>query len=219
VASGSPAFELLNLAEDWRAQLIVLGSLGRTAPGGFALGSVSLKVLTEARTSVRIGRASTGIRDSAQRVIIGVDGSFGSNTAVRAVANRTWPQGSEMRVVIAQDLMKGFPFSVPLPLIDKFVDEDAEEPTHADQIVTEALKQLRAGLNQSVTLSSIVDSGDPKQALVRQAEEFGANSIFMGATGFSNGMERFVFGQRCSSSGGAHPLLSRDYTCSAVSAN
>ena len=60
--------------------------------------------------------------------------------------------------------------------------------------MTEALKQLRAGLDQSVTLSSVVDSGDPKLVLVQRAEEFGADCIFTGATGFSNRIERFVLG-------------------------
>jgi nucleotide-binding universal stress UspA family protein len=57
VVNGSPAFELLNRAEEWQPQLLVVGSHGHTAVGRLVLGSVSQKVLTEAPTSVRIGRA------------------------------------------------------------------------------------------------------------------------------------------------------------------
>lgn len=195
VVNGSPAFELINRAEEWQPQLIVVGSHGHTAVGRFVLGSVSQKVLTEAPTSVRIGRASTGVGDSAQRTIIGIDGSPGSDLAVRAVAGRNWKPGSEVRVVVAEDLMKAFPVSLLVPRVKKFVDEvNAEERGQAEELVTEALKQLRAGLDQSVTLSSVIDNGDPKQVLVRHAEEFGADCIFTGATGFSNRIERFVLG-------------------------
>ena len=195
VVNGSPGFELLNRAEQWQPQLIVVGSHGHTAVGRFVLGSVSQKVLTEAPTSVRIGRASTGVGDSAQRIIIGIDGSLGSDIALRTVAGRNWRPGSEVRVVVAEDLMKAFPVSLLVPRVKNFVDElNAEERNQAEELVIEALKQLRAGLDQSVTLSSVIDSGDPKQVLVRCAEEFGADCIFTGATGFSNRIERFVLG-------------------------
>ena len=195
VVNGSPAFELLNRAEEFQPELIVVGSHGHTAVGRFVLGSVSQKVLTEAPTSVRIGRASTGVGDSAQRIIIGIDGSPGSDIAVRAVAGRKWRPGSEVRVVVAEDLMKSFPVSLLVQRVKKFVEEvNAEERGEAEELATKALKELRAGLDQSVTLSSAIDSGDPKQVLVRHAEEFGADCIFTGATGFSNRIERFVLG-------------------------
>ena len=53
---GSPAWELVAIADEWNPDLIVVGSHGRTALGRFVLGSVSQRVLTEARCSVRIAR-------------------------------------------------------------------------------------------------------------------------------------------------------------------
>jgi nucleotide-binding universal stress UspA family protein len=194
--SGSPPFELLNRAAEWQPHLIVVGSHGHTALGRFVLGSVSQKVLTEARTSVRVGRRATGIGLSAQRIVIGVDGSPGSQAAVRALAARCWSPGSEVRVIVAHDLMKAFPISRLIPPVNQFVDEENEaEHTQAEKIAAEAVKELRAGLNdESVIVSSAVDASDPKQALVRHAEEFGADCIFTGAWGFSSRIERFLLG-------------------------
>lgn len=76
--SGSPAFELLNRAEEWQPHLIVVGSRGHTALGRFVLGSVSQRVLTEAQTSVHIARRATGADASAERIVVGVDGSMGA---------------------------------------------------------------------------------------------------------------------------------------------
>src|SRR3712207_1836278 len=45
---GSPAFELLRRADEWQAQLIVVGSHGHKALGRFVRGTASQKRLTEA---------------------------------------------------------------------------------------------------------------------------------------------------------------------------
>ena len=189
VAYGSPAFELLHHARHWLPQLIVVGSHGHTALGRFVLGSVSQKVLTEAQTSVRVARQATGSGVSAERIVLGVDGSPGSNTAARAVAARGWSTGSEVRVVVVQDLMKTFPVSLLMN------DVNNDEHTQAEEIAAEAVKELRAGLDhKGITVSLAVETGDPKQVLVRHAKEFGADCIFTGATGTSSRVERFLLG-------------------------
>jgi nucleotide-binding universal stress UspA family protein len=86
--NGSPGFELLDSARESHSDLIVVGSHGHTALGRFVLGSVSQKVLTEAPTSVHIGRPNPGTEKSAERILMGVDGSSGALAAVRAVAKR-----------------------------------------------------------------------------------------------------------------------------------
>lgn len=194
--NGSPAFELLNRAEEWQADLIVVGSHGHTALSRFVLGSVSQKILTEASTSVLVGRMHPGTGSSGERIVIAVDGSPGSLSAVKAVAKRKWTPGSELRIVVADDAMKGNPIMMLIPPVRDFVDEvRAEERTQSEQMGLEAAKELRAGLNnENITVSSVVETGDPKQVLVKHAEEFGADCIFTGATGFSSRLERLVLG-------------------------
>ena len=194
--SGSPAFELLNRAREWHPQLIVTGSHGQTALGRFVLGSVSQKVLTEAQTLVRIARRTIGTGASAERIVVGCDGSTGAQATLRWVAARHWRDGSEVRVVVAEDLMKAFPVSILAPPVKEFVNGVNEtQQTQAEEIAAEAVKQLRASLDdKGVTVSSVIETGDPKQVLVRHAEAFGADCIFTGATGFSNRFERFLLG-------------------------
>ena len=196
VAVGSPAHEVLNLAREWDPRLIVVGSHGRSALGRFVLGSVSQKVLTEAQTSVRVARPTTGTGGSAARIVVGVDGSAGAEAAVRAVAARYWTPGSEVRVVVADDLLMANSIYRVIPPVNEFVDEvNRSERTEAERIAEEAVKQLRSELDsRSVAVSSTVLTGNPKQVIVRHAEEFGADCIFTGATGFSNPIERFLVG-------------------------
>jgi len=194
--NGSPAFEMLNRAQEWQADLIVVGSQGHTALSRFVLGSVSQKVLTEASTSVHVGRPHQGSGASGERIVIGVDGSPGSRAAVRAAGRRNWTAGSELRIVVADDAMTGSPIWLLIPPVRDFVEEArAEERTQSEQMALEAAKELRDTLNnERITVSSVVETGDPKSVLVKHAEEFGADCIFTGATGFSTRLERWVLG-------------------------
>jgi hypothetical protein len=65
-----------------------VGSHGRTALGQFFFGSVSQKVLHEARRSVRVARGRIEELGKPVRLIIGVDGSEDPEEAVEAVAAR-----------------------------------------------------------------------------------------------------------------------------------
>jgi nucleotide-binding universal stress UspA family protein len=130
------------------------------------------------------------------RIVVGVDGSAGAQEAVRAVAERVWTRGSEVRVVVAEDVLIANSVYALIPPVKEFVDEvNTSERTEAERIAEEAVKQLGSELvGKNVTVSSAVLTGDPKQVLVRHAEEFGADCIFTGATGFNNPIERFLVG-------------------------
>ena len=99
--AGSPATVIIEKADEWGADLIVVGSHGHTALGRFFFGSVSQKVLSEARRSVRVARGRIEEPDTPVRLIVGFDGSKGAEAAVEAVAARKWPAGSEARIVNA----------------------------------------------------------------------------------------------------------------------
>lgn len=58
VRHGDPAHEIIRAATDWNADLIVMGTRGRTGLERLLLGSVARKVLQHARCSVLIGRSS-----------------------------------------------------------------------------------------------------------------------------------------------------------------
>jgi nucleotide-binding universal stress UspA family protein len=115
---------------------------------------------------------------------------------VRAVAQRNWTEGSEIRIVVADDVFRGNPIWLLIPPVREFFEEiRTEERTQAEQFAIAAAKELREGLgNRNITVSSVVHAGDPKQVLVKHAEEFGADCIFTGATGFSSRLERVILG-------------------------
>ena len=96
---GSPGWEIVAASEDFGADLIVVGAQGRSLLSRLVLGSISQRVLTEARCSVRIGRGKIDLDGGPRKIFIGFDGSRGSWAAIEAVANRNWPEGSEVLLV------------------------------------------------------------------------------------------------------------------------
>jgi nucleotide-binding universal stress UspA family protein len=189
---GSAASEIIKKADEWKPDLIVVGSHGHSALGRFALGSVSQKVLTEARCSVRVARGRIELDDSTARILIGIDGSASADAAVHAVAARSWLNGSEARVVMIDEPLTPTLVGKLIPKITKLVDEvNKDEQKWARDVVEKAAALLReAGL----TVSTLLRNGDPKRELVRLAEEWSATSIFLGSTGFHNRFERFLLG-------------------------
>ncbi|HEU4597290.1 MAG TPA: universal stress protein [Pyrinomonadaceae bacterium] len=149
----SPAWALIKMADRLGVDLVVIGSHGHSSAGGrLILGSVSQRVLYEAPCSVRVARCTDERRAGPVRLVVGFNGTHDSETAVEAVASRAWAEGSEARLINAR--AKTMPEA-----------HDA------------ALEKLRAA---GLSVSEVVRDGDPAHVLVREAEEWSADSIFVG---------------------------------------
>jgi nucleotide-binding universal stress UspA family protein len=191
-ACGSPAWELVFKADQWKPDLIVVGSHGRTTLERFVLGSVSQRVLTEARCSVRVARGRVEESDTPVRIIIGVDGSPGSLAAVRAVAKRTWSPNSEVKLVVIDDpLIPAYVANLIPPLAETIEEDVREDRAWAERIAVQSRSVLQ---DAKIKVSRELRHGDPKHELPKAAEEWGADCIFVGSAGFSNRFERFVLG-------------------------
>jgi nucleotide-binding universal stress UspA family protein len=190
--SGSPAWEMVFLADQWEPDLILVGSHGRSGFGRLVLGSVSQRVLAEARCSVRIARGRTAEPNTPIRIILGVDGSPGSEVAAKEVARREWPADSELRVVIVDDpLVPSFLGNLIAPLSETLDEANKEERSWAEKVLMSYIALLdRPGIK----VTSEIKEGNPKHQLPQMAREWGADCIFVGSTGFSNRLERFVLG-------------------------
>ena len=81
-------------AEEWDADLVVIGAGKHSFIERIKLGSVLRKVVGACERSVRVGRPSPGIPEPSVRIIIGLDGSPDAEFAMEAVAERVWPDGS-----------------------------------------------------------------------------------------------------------------------------
>lgn len=186
----APAWGVLQAAESFDPDLIVVGSHGRSALGRMIIGSVSQKVLAEARCSVRIARHRPTAPLSPVRILLGVDGTPDSQAAVEAVAVREWVTGSSV-TVIAADGFAAYPISVEMAYDSQWVQAGLEAERKAlEAVIEQAVSRLRmAGLKAEGSLHQ----GAPTPILLKAAREIGADTIFLGARGHRF-MERFLIG-------------------------
>lgn len=190
---GPAAWGLMSTANDWKPDLIVVGSHGRSAVGRFILGSVSKKVVTESNHSVRVSRGDVE-RDLNRppRVVIGVDGSAEAEEAVRAVGHRVWPHGTEVKIVTIDQSVSPGRIANILPTATELIKSNNEEGvTRAQRMVAWAADELAViGLRVSV----VTGKGDPTRVLIEQAKAWDADAIFVGGRRFSGALERFQLG-------------------------
>jgi nucleotide-binding universal stress UspA family protein len=188
-ASGSAASCILERAQAWQADLIVLGSHSHSAFGRVLLGSVSHQVATHAHCSVRIARQQHPPERDGSRIVVGLDGSPESERALRQVASRSWQPGSRAHLVTA------------LHTPDAEDYRSAELLAHREARLREALERV-ASLTQSLgerltaaglVVESVTREGDPSSALVEEARSLDADSIFVGVRS-GHKLGRFVLG-------------------------
>jgi nucleotide-binding universal stress UspA family protein len=189
---GSPNWEIHSRAEEWKADLIVVGSHGRNAFGRFFLGSISQWLLNEARCSVRVARGKIDEPDFPVRIVVGLDGSHNSKLALEQVSARNWPGKSEVRVVMIDQPLEPTAVGEFVPTLRRAIAE-CNEIENANSLRT-ARKAAAYLQGKGLRAEAVVKVGDPKQGLVQYAEEWRADCIFVGATGLTNRLERFLLG-------------------------
>lgn len=189
---GSPAREILKKAETFNPDLIAVGSEGRSAIGRVLLGSVSRKILTEAKCSARAARGKIEVDPSPLRVVIGFDGSKGAKAAVSQVASRNWREMSEIRLIAATNHSLPAAIGRFVPPVAEWVDDEARaEQSWIEMIAAEELEKLRSA---SLSAELLVYPGNPKKVLIEEAQKWNADCIFLGATADSSRVERFLLG-------------------------
>lgn len=193
VLTGTPAWELIDAANDWKADLVVVGSEGRSALKRFFLGSVSKKVVTDSRGSVRVARPRVEKDEGAPpRIIIGVDGSPAAEQAIYTVGQRVWQDGTEVRLIAVDDGTPPHRIAARLPqaaeMINSYFQNRESRVSAMLEWATEELNVI--GLKTSI----VTEKGDPKSILLEQARKWNADSIFVGTRDFKSGFERFRLG-------------------------
>ncbi len=179
----TPYWAIIEKAEKWQPDLIVVGSRGRSALGRFVFGSVSQTVLYETECSVRIARISDKSGDEPIRLILGTDGSPDSDKMIETVASRHWKKGTQIRLITAVEIF------------NEYAIEPVIQMTNVRAFQNAAAKKLE---KKGLEVVPVLTDEDPKHFIVRKAAEWEADCIFLGAQGHRF-LERILVGSVSSS--------------------
>lgn len=195
VVLGRARDKIAKVATSWRADLIVVGSNEMGAWTRLLLGSTARSVLRHARCSVEVfrpwkGRESGDVRKGT-KILVATDGSECSLTALKSVASRPWPEGSQFKVI-----------SIPEPYmpLDEFPQFEMKE---IERLNTAALKDAKryadvgTQILRKAGFETSAETPLPRETdgreIVKEAERWQAGMIVLGSHG-RRGFERLTIG-------------------------
>jgi nucleotide-binding universal stress UspA family protein len=198
IEMGIPKEAITQYAEQWRADLIMVGFHRSGAVSRFLLGSVARSVLRAAPCGVEIVRPGPRGRppsSAGMKILVGTDGFDCSEKAVRSVADRPWPAETTVKVIsvrepVVPESASAISFA-PLYPVDLMEEVLAREGSRADNALSCA-RQILSSANLKLC-DSVVLFGDPRDILLDEAKSWGADLVVLGSNG-RHGLDRLFLG-------------------------
>ncbi|GEM_PF-320395 len=180
VREGRPATEILAAADEIDADLLVLGTQGRTGLKQVLLGSVALEVIREARQPVlSVSPAATWDTDrSIDDILLATDGWTGSEAATEHAISLADACDATLHALYAVDV------SPDPPEHQDAFEEHGEQTTRA--VATRAEER---GVNTTRTVAS----GPAAEVVLDHADDKPIDLLVMGTESKTN-LERLVIG-------------------------
>ena len=184
--------EIVRLAEEIGAGLVVMGSRGYGPLRRVLMGSVSDSVVRHAHCQVLVvrprGRQERDILDG--RILLAVDGSKGASAAARVAAELAKSTGSELHVTFGMSTEPQTPYSHPLA--GERWDWSLEQAEQDARTFVEEQAE-RIGAEDEVTTRAHLRLGQPDHEIIKLGEELDAGLIVMGSRGLG-GIRRALMG-------------------------
>jgi nucleotide-binding universal stress UspA family protein len=198
VRSGHPAAEIVAAAEEFAADLIVVGSHGLSGFKSFLLGSVSSQVLQSAKQSVLIVRkpeqesdgdepALPALEGHRWRLLVAYDGSDPSEAAIDFCSDLDLSDSASIRLLTVLPMVRMFRQDIRQEM-NLIWQQKAEAERAA---LDAAAKRVRSGGAQVTT--ELIEAGDVSEAVLEAGDEFDADLIILGHKG-KGAVKRFLMG-------------------------
>lgn len=128
------------------------------------------------------------------KILLAVDGSGCSDAAALEVAGRPWPAGSEVKVisVVEPPPLMAMPDTWGPPT-DYYDALEKSAQGQAASSIEKAMMTLRSRMGQNVPVTGETLRGLPKEAILHEAEKWGADLIVVGSHGY-RGLTRLWLG-------------------------
>jgi nucleotide-binding universal stress UspA family protein len=126
------------------------------------------------------------------KILLATDGSECSDLAINVTASRPWPPGSEVRIIAAAEGAASAAVRDGMPP-DQAAEVGRYARVHAESLAKRAVELFQAENRQQLPVNSIVVVDSAKDAILDEAERWGADLIVVGSHGY-RGSNRFLLG-------------------------
>jgi len=127
------------------------------------------------------------------KILLATDGSDYSKAAVNSVAERPWPQGSEVKIISAMEVPFA-PTTEAWVLPNSYYSElDRVARVQAEAAVKYAVERIESGKASGLEIITKIISGSAGEVILDEAEKWDADLIVLGSHGYS-GWQRFLLG-------------------------
>jgi nucleotide-binding universal stress UspA family protein len=127
------------------------------------------------------------------KILLATDGSDYSKTAVNSVAERPWPEGSEVKIISAMEIPYP-PTTETWVMPDSYYSElDRVAREQSEAAVKDAVERIESGKASGLEIITKIISGSAREAILGEAEKWDADLIVLGSHGYS-GWQRFLLG-------------------------
>jgi nucleotide-binding universal stress UspA family protein len=127
------------------------------------------------------------------KILLAVDGSTYSDAAVAGVVKRPWPANSELKVLSIIEPFTPYMTEIWATSNEFWEELDKASREQANQAINRALEQLSKNASKSLSISTEIVKGNPKNAILDEAERWGADLIVLGSHGYT-GFKRMLLG-------------------------
>jgi nucleotide-binding universal stress UspA family protein len=201
---GNPTEEIVSVAEQEKASLIIMGAKGLTDPANFRLGSVALKVAKYANSNVLLVRKKTaslaeeppkkeGIT-RIKRVLIATDGSKYADDGIRMSPALFSPRRTEILILTAlHSHHESWWKSPTLKLVtnrEALAKIQAAEAAEARKIIGKAEKKFQ---DKGYMTKSFIKQGEASDCIITAAIEYHPDIVVLGSRGLT-GIESYLLG-------------------------
>ena len=117
------------------------------------------------------------------KILLAVDGSAYSDSAMEEILKRPWPPHSEIKVITAAEMPVPVGMGQWAILPDDLLELEKSVNKAAQTVLDNALLKLSTVEDKTLKFSSELVQGPPGRAIVEEAERWGADLILMGSRG------------------------------------
>ncbi|HAM50749.1 MAG TPA: hypothetical protein DCP92_08675 [Nitrospiraceae bacterium] len=183
---GAPNEVIMRVAEDFNADLIVMGARGITGIKSFFIGSVTRSIAINSPRPVLVTKTPhREISDKMMKVLFATDGSDFAHATATFLASMPFPPDTEITVMsVALSAASNIPLQYFMEIDDHIEEGLAKARAIEFERAEKIIDQARPFLNKRFAeIKSITKGGDASSEILHEAEIVNADLIAVGSRG------------------------------------